>query len=150
MVNRMKHFRIKSDPLVGQAELVLETEQTEVGAFALELTLLVQGLSESVVISTPAGYRIALSIQKKEQKGLLEARTKVTQINPKKIYFELSRTQAMCMQAMLLRTYRDEIASVNHIHIEGYMGESAFDLTLFFALSRPPMTPEKMEKYIKD
>lgn len=140
---------MKSDPLIGQAELVLETEQAEVGALALELTLLVEGLSEAVVILTPAGHRISLSIPKKE-KGLLEARTKVTQADPKRIAFELSRTQAEYMQATLLRTYRDEMAAVNHIHIEGFMGESAFDLTLFFALSRPPMTPEEIENLIGD
>jgi hypothetical protein len=62
--------------------------------------------------------------------------------------FELSRTQATYMQATLLRTYRDEMAAVDHVHIEGFMRESPFDLTLFFALSRPPMTPEEIEKLI--
>jgi hypothetical protein len=146
----MRCFRIKSDPLVGQAELVLETEQAEVGALALELTLLAEGLSEAVVILTPTGHRISLSIQEKEEKGRLEARTKVTQVDPKRIAFELSRTQAMYMQATLLRTYRDEMAAVNHIHIEGFMRELPFDLTLFFALSRPPMTPEEIEKLVGD
>jgi hypothetical protein len=46
-------------------------------------------------------------------------RTVVTRINEKRIRFELSRTQAGYLQATLLRAYRDDMAEVNHIHIEG-------------------------------
>jgi hypothetical protein len=142
----MRLFRAKNDPLIGSTELVVEAEQAEVGTFALELTLLIEGLSEMVVILTPAGYRISLSIQKKEEKGLFEARTRVTQVDPMRMSFEIARTQAMYMQATLLRAYRDEMAAVNHVHIEGFLRESPFDLTLLFATSRPPMTPEEIER----
>ena len=146
----MRIFRTKNDPVLGKTDLGFEVEQAEVGTFALELTLLVEGLSEMLVISTPAGYRISLSIQEKEQKGQFVARTKVTQVDPMRMTFEIARTQAMYMQATLLCTYRDEMAAVNHVHIEGFLRESPFDLTLFFAASRPPMTPEVIEKMTRD
>jgi hypothetical protein len=146
----MRLFRAKNDPLIGGTELVVEAEQAEVGTFALELTLLLEGLSEMVVILTPAGYRISLSIQKKEEKGRFEARTRVTQVDPMRMTFEIARTQAMYLQATLLCAYRDEMATVDHVHVEGFLRELPFDLTLFFAASRPPMTPEEIEKMIGD
>lgn len=146
----MRIFRTKNDPVLGKTDLGFEVEQAEIGTFALELTLLLEGLSEMLVISTPAGYRISLSVQKREEKGRFEARTKVTQVDSMRMTFELARTQAMYMQATLLRTYRDEMAAVDHVHIEGFLRDLPFDLTLFFAAARPPMTPEEIEKMTRD
>ena len=119
----MRHIGMKVDPIVGQNELVLETEQEQIGPLALELTLLVNDLSERLLLLAPSGYRIALSIQKNEERGQFAARTKVTQPDPRRMAFELSRTQAGYMQATLLRTYRDGMAAADHIHIEGFAGE---------------------------
>ncbi len=143
-----RFFRISSEPLFGQEEVVLEVEQAEVGALALELTLLLMKLTESISISSPEGHAIYLSLQDEPEE--LAKRTKVASVAEKRLNFALSRTQAGYLQATLLRAYRDEMAEVNHIHIEGTLRGAPFDLTIFFQTSRPPMSPEEIERLVGD
>ena len=115
-----RFFRISSEPLFSQEEIVIEVEQAEVGALALELTLLLMKLSECVSISLAGGHAVLLSLQAESEE--VAKRTKVAKVNEKRIKFELSRTQAGYLQATLLRAYRDEMAEVNHIQIEKLVG----------------------------
>lgn len=141
-----RFFRISSEALFSQEELVIEVEQAEVGALALELTLLLMKLTDSISISFPGGHAVLLSLQDETEE--IAKRTKAARVTEKRIKFELSRTQAGYLQATLLRAYRDEMAEVNHIHIEGTLRDAPFDLTIFFRTSRPPMSPEEIEKLV--
>jgi hypothetical protein len=47
-----RFFRVRSEPIFGQEEIVIEVEQAEVGALTLELTLLLMELTESISISS--------------------------------------------------------------------------------------------------
>lgn len=141
-----RSFRIRSEPLFSQEEIVIEVEQAEVGALALEVTLLLMTLAESVSIICPGDHVVVLSLQDESEE--VAKRTKVARVTEKRMKLELSRTQAGYLQATLLRAYRDEMAEVNHIHIEGFLRDAPFDLTVFFRTSRPPMSPEEIERLL--
>jgi hypothetical protein len=143
-----RFFRVRSEPIFGQEEVVIEVAQAEVGALALELTLLLMELTESISISFPEGHVVLMSLQDESEE--MAKRTEVTKINEKRIRFELSRTQAGYLRATLLRAYRDDVAEVNHIHIEGAHLDASFDLTIFFQTSRPPMSTLEIERLMGD
>jgi hypothetical protein len=73
----------------------------------------------------------------------LAHRAAVLRLSADRMMFSLSRNQAEYLEATLLRAYRDEMAEVNHIHLEGELDGSSYDLTLLFDVSRPPMSPEE-------
>jgi hypothetical protein len=60
----------------------------------------------------------------------------------------IGRNQAGYLQAVLLRAYRDQMAEVNHVHIEGQRSGTPFDLTVMFEVAREPMTPEDAKKLL--
>jgi hypothetical protein len=64
------------------------------------------------------------------------------------VCFAIGRNQAKYLQAVLLRAYRDQIAEVNHVHIDGESDGKPFDLTVIFELSLEPMTPENAKKLL--
>jgi hypothetical protein len=130
--------------LFDRAEAVVELAQQEVGTFALELTLLVTAMTDSVSLRSPGGKRIELIIGKSEKWG------KVAKVSRTQLRFELSHNEAEYLQAVLLRAYRDEMAEVNHIHIEARFDDESFDFTLLFQAYKPPMSPEEAARVMGD
>lgn len=115
----------------GGAEFVLALEHAAVGSFALELTLLLTGLVETLRIRPVRGPKLQLTLIDAER--VSKANVALDPMGA--TCFAIGRNQAQYLQAVLLRAYRDQIAEVNHIHIEGQNGGRLFDLTAMFELS---------------
>jgi hypothetical protein len=124
---------------IGQGETVVTIRQAHVEAWALEVGLLLHELNDSLVVRSSANATVTLSLLPEERKRKA-IRTVVTRSKPNALKFQVSRTQAETLQALLLRAYRDGVAEVNHIHIEGLLDGVEYDLTPFFEKSRPPMS----------
>jgi hypothetical protein len=62
----------------------------------------------------------------------------------------LGKNQAEYLQATLLRAYCDEVAEVNHWHIEGDRDGTSFDLTIMFHAFREPMSAEEAALFFRD
>ena len=130
--------------VIHRGELVLNVSHNEFGKWALEFTLLLEGLVKITDIRTGGKNRVRISLNDDLQADRLLA------IKSRNGDFEfvLPRNQAEYLQATLLRAYRDEMAEVNHVHAEGYMDGKPFDLTMMFDVYRPPMTAEEAEREI--
>jgi hypothetical protein len=142
MVNNMSRtMKLGKDRLVaGASEIIVELSQGEIAVIALELTLLLGGLVDFACLVSGAA-RLVLQIA--EQGRVV---TTFSREAGERVRCSLSRDNAEYLQMSLLRAYRDGMAEVNHIHIEGKLDGESFDLTLLFDTSRPPMTPEEAEK----
>jgi hypothetical protein len=136
--------RLDGAAVANRDELVVEIRHATVGAWALEIMLLSGAFAEEVVVHLGDGWTIALRMS-----GDPEARRSAfTSTGERSYTCVLSRTQLGYVQGTLLRAYRDEVAEVNHIHVEGLLGDSPFDMTLMFERYREPMSPEEAEKAI--
>jgi len=135
---------IEAETLSSKDELLVEIEQDDVGVWALAVTLLLEGLTEQVrVTSLSDGETYLLRLQKDEHSA---KRTVVSRAHSGGYVFALALTQARYMQVTLLRAYRDGMAEVNHVHVEGTLDGSAFDLTAFFKVARPPMSSDDAKR----
>lgn len=144
--NMKRTLRFESELLIGPNEVVVEIGQGHVAKWALEVALLVDGLSESLTVRASGGRCIVLSLR--EESHPLEHRTAVLRMSPDRMMFSLSRNHAEYLEITLLRAYRDEMAAVNHIHLEGELAGSPYDLTILFDASRPPMSSGETAKLI--
>jgi hypothetical protein len=124
------------------SELVVELTQGEVPILALELMLLLRGFADLVCLASGA-VQVALRLAAKSS----TATTFIREVSGR-LQCSLSRDNAEYLEVTLLRAYRDNMAAVNHVHIEGSLDGENFDLTLLFDVFRPPMTPEEAEKLI--
>jgi hypothetical protein len=133
-------LKFDTEVLIGQRETVVEIRQDRIEAWALEVSLLLSGLNDTLVVRSTTKPTIMLSVLPEERKRKAARTTApstvVTRSKPDKLTFQLSRTEAEAIQATLLRAYRDEMAEVNHIHIGGLFEGVTYDLTLFFDVSR--------------
>jgi hypothetical protein len=137
----------EAETLVSNGEIVVEIEQEHVGTWALGITLLLESLAEQLqIISINGRERVLLMLQRSDPSA---KETIVRRVERGGCSFIIATTQAQCLQAMLLRAYRDGVAEVNHMHIEGTLGESGFDLTFFFKSSQPPMSPAEAERLMR-
>lgn len=125
--------------LVGGTEVIAEFNQAEVAVLALELTLLLCGLVE-VVNLVSGRLKLALRVSEEQSAAAVFSRNGAGQLQCR-----LSRDNAEYLQHKALRAYRDGMAEVNHVHVEGHLDGSGFDLTVMFSESAPPMTPEEAE-----
>lgn len=141
----MQNMNMNAAIVFGDAETLIELDQRSVSEWALNLTLLVNGLIDTLSIRDKK-YAIALSV-KKERK---DKRSRFAKVSSNNLKCELSLNEAEYLQVFLLRTYRDGVAEVNHIHIESDLGGSAHDLTILFENARPPMSPEEAAALLKD
>ena len=73
-----RYFASEGEILFGPGEVVCEIEQPEVGAWALEMTLLLMSLSDSVSIGASQGRTIVLSILPEDK----HKRTRVAKASP--------------------------------------------------------------------
>lgn len=136
------------DISIDDADAVFDVDQTHVGAWALEIALLLNGLTEEVTALAPSGASIVLTLQAEPEQSA--KRTIASRIAPNQLRFALSRTQAEYLQSVLLRAYRDGMAEVSHIHIEGFTDTSEYDLTFAFREFHAPMSAEDAAKLLQD
>jgi hypothetical protein len=143
----MNRFLASDDEIIfGQGEAVVEIMQERFGVWTLEISLLLQGLAESLTVRSPKGGTLLLSLLADKR----VRRSAVSCGGTDKLRFDLSRTQAEYLQTVLLRAYRDGMADVDHVHIEGALAGTAYDLTFFFGASRPPMSAEEAARRLQD
>jgi hypothetical protein len=143
----MNRFLASDDEIIfGQRETVVEIMQERFGVWTLEISLLLHGLVESITVRSPNGGALLLSLLEDKR----PKRSAVSRIGTNKLRIELSRTQAEYLQAVLLRAYRDGMADVEHVHIEGELAGTTHDLTVFFGASRPPLSAEEAAKALQD
>jgi hypothetical protein len=139
-----RHLSVAEDFLVSRDEVVVEIAAQEIKDFAIEATLLREELSTTLVLRSPTGQRVELSVQ------AADVRAKVRQLDSGDYHFELASNQVGTLQMFLLRAYREGMADVNHIHLEGIIAGREMDLTLLFQVYKPPMPPDEAEKLIRD
>ena len=137
-------IKLGSTSLIGRDELIIEIPQKEVAKWALELTLLLGGFVEQTEVRLEDGSSVVFAISADSSAD----RTVMARKGEHAFSCELSRTQAGSFHATLLRAYRDEMAEVNHIHLDGFLGDAPFDLTLMFDTYRPPMSAKEAQERI--
>lgn len=129
---------LASEPLLESGEVVVELPQATVPTLALELSLLLGGLTDAVRLSGSSGAGVLLTIGGGDRVDKAQVSREGTEM----VCFELGTNQAEYLQAVLLRAYRDGMFDANHVHIEGAIGDEPFDLTLLFELFRDPMSAD--------
>jgi hypothetical protein len=144
MVAVRRFLALSGESLLGVGEVVIELKQAVVGSVALELALLLSGLVQSLRIQPDKGPQLLITVTDNDR----VAKANVTLESNDTVSFQIGRNQAEYLQAVLLRSYRDEMAEVNHVHIEGWCLGASFDLTVMFEAAREPMTPEEAQKLL--
>lgn len=126
------------------AEVIVEIHQSDVPACALELMLLLHGFADSLLfVSGPMQFMLRIS-------ELPTAPAVFSREVGGRVRCSLSHESVEYMQAIFLRAYRDGMAEVNHVHIEGTMDGKSFDVAFVFDTFRPPMTSEEAKKLMRD
>lgn len=146
MVGARRFLAIEGESSLGTAEVVIELQQSLVASMALELTLLLANLSTSLRLQPSAGPAIHL----KHVAGDQISKATVAATANGAVIFALGTNQLGYLQAVLLRAYRDQVAEVNHVHIEGDREGAPFDLTIMFGVARSPMSAEEAELLLRD
>ncbi len=144
MMNRF--VQLANEPLLDSGELVVELAHAAVATLALELSLLLGGLADSIRLSAKSGASVVLSLRGGDAVSKAEAQRMFTDT----VHFRLGTNQAEYLHAVLLRAYRDGAAEVNHVHIEGSDGHLSFDFTLLFERFCEPMTGAEAMKLLGD
>jgi len=137
---------LSSEPLVGSGEVVVELSHATVPTLALELSLLLGGLADSVRLSANSGASVILAVGGGDTVNKADVKRKSTDT----VHFRLGTNQVEYLQAVLLRAYRDGAAEVNHVHVEGSDDDADYDLTLLFERFREPMTGAEAMKLMDD
>jgi hypothetical protein len=146
MVAIRRFLSLPGESLLGPTEVVIELQQCAVASVALELALLLAGLVESLRLRPSAGPTILLTLIDNDR----IAKAVVAHCPDRTVSFALGRNQAEFLQAVLLRAYRDQMAEINHVHIEGERDGTAFDLTVLFDVYRAPMSADEAAKLLAD
>lgn len=141
-----RFLSLSCESIRSSTEIVVELQQAVVAAMALELTLLLAGLAESLRIQPNRGPVISLKLLVDD----FISKAVVSQAADGSIVFALGKNQAEYLQVVLLRAYRDQMAEVNHVHIEGELLGVSFDLTVIFDTFRESMSAEEAEKLLGD
>lgn len=130
----------------GENEFVIELGLGNVVLLVLELSMLMMGLIKQLNIVFNSGDGLCFLLDenlKAEDKAVVSQRDKCISI-------ALSRNQLEYIYTSLLRVYKEQIALVNHIHIECSKDSEAYDLTLMFENVSEPLTPKEASKLIGD
>lgn len=136
-------IRTANPILIERRECLIEFAHEEVGPCALELALLLGGMTRALRLRARDGMELEVSL---ESPGV---RAKVRALSTEHVRFDLARNQAEYLEAVLLRAYRDGMAEVSHIHLEGDGDDGAMDLTVLFRTHAPPMTPDEAAKRLR-
>jgi hypothetical protein len=133
----------------GRSEVVVTISQAAVGVWALELTLLLERLADSLTVAPTQGGKLVLTVSAvalSRGERFIASRSGSSDT----MKFVLPQSQAERLRAVLLRAYRDGMAETDHVHLEGTLNGNPYDLTPFFENSRPPMTAEEASKLLDD
>ena len=137
---------LPNEPLIGANEVVVEVPHDMVAALALEFSLLLSNLATALRLGAKHGASILISVGH----GTSVSKATVRRQRLDTISFELGRNQAEYLLAALLHAYRDGVAEVNHLHIEGIEGSGLFDLTVMFERYREPMSGSDATKLMNE
>lgn len=137
---------LPAEPVLGENEVAIEVPHTVVASWALELALLLAGLTRSLRMRAQSGMSIVIVIGS----GIAVSKATVRRDKADTLSFEVGRNQAEYLHAVFLRAHRDGAAEVNHVHIEGTLNGVPFDLTVLFDTYREPMTQEEAMKLLAD
>jgi hypothetical protein len=127
-------------------EIVIEIKQEAVPRVAIEVALLTSELAESVRLQPSSGSSVSLEVREADR----ASKAIVTCAADASVVFAIGRNQVEYLQAVLLRCYRDQMAEVNHVHIEGDRSGAPFDLTIMFDTYREPMSAEQAETLLRE
>ena len=127
-------------------EFVIELQQSSISGLVLELFMVMLGLIDRLVILFEGNIKLEVRLEK-----ILSPGDKaVVKDTSEGIAINFSRTHLEYLCAFLLRTYRDQMAEVNHLHIEGEKEAVAFDLTFLFEIYAESLSPEEASKLMDD
>jgi hypothetical protein len=146
MVTVKRFLSLASESLMGTTETVIELKQAAVGSIALEVALLLAGMVQSLRIRPSKGPQLIVTLIDSDR----ISKAVVTREPDNTVSFAIGRNQAEYLHAVLLRAYRDQMAEVNHVHIEGQSDAAPFDLTVMFEVAREPMTSEDAKKLLDE
>jgi len=127
-------------------EFVVELRQSDVILFVLELSMLMMGLIKQLNVLFDSGNSLHFSLDE----NLVAGDRAAVKQKDKRLSITLSANQLEYICASLFRVYRDQIAEVNHLHIEGIKNSEGYDLTLMFESVSEPLTPEEAAKLMGD
>lgn len=136
--------RVEASAILGEKEMVVGVRQGEVARWAMEIILLLEGLVETTTFRFGDGVCLTLAISTDHN----AARALFAQAGEGHLRCVVARCQAAYVHATLLRAYRDQAAEVDHVHMEGRLGDAPFDITLMFDVHRPPMTSDDARRAI--
>ena len=139
-----RSLAVTQEFMFGDGEVVVELTKQQVEHLALEVTLLLCAMTSSLTLRSPSGQRVELT------SGSNDVRATVYKLAATHVRFELGRNQAEWLQAVVLRAYRDQMAEVGHIHLEGQAEGKAIDLTLLFQIYKPPMSAQEASRAMDD
>lgn len=123
-------------------EYIIELRHRDISTIALELSMLMMGLINKLVIVFDSGTNLHILLSA----NLIPGEKAVINKKDDCLIVKVSVNQLEYLCAFLLRTYRDQYSEVNHIHIEGVKNGKNYDLTLFFENVAPALTPEEVSK----
>lgn len=146
MVATRRFLALAGDSLGGESEVILELKPSDIPHFALELTLLLEGLADSLRLQPSSGPSVMISMIPSDR--VSKARVDVTPDGS--IAFAIGKNQAGYIRAILLRAYRDRMAEVSHIHIEGEFKGALRDLTVVCTLFREPMSSKDAARFLAE
>ena len=143
----MKRFLpIDGESVMDAAEIVIEVPQGSIAALVMELDLLLDAMTASLFIRSNMGPSVRLTVLDCDWVG----KATVARGSDGSVSFAIGRNQAEHLRATLLRAYRDGMAQVDHVHIEGQHDDAFFDLTFLFDVVQEPMTPEEAAELIDE
>jgi hypothetical protein len=141
-----RFLSLASESLIDAAEIVIELDPPAVSSLALELALLLGGLANSLRVQSSKGPTLRLTLMDDDR----VAQAVATRESDGSASFALGKNQARYLQVVLLRAYRDQMAEVNHVHIDGKHGETPFGLTVMFKVFREPMSPQQASRLLDE
>ncbi len=137
-----RSIKIECSTINADSEFIIELRQSDISTLILELSMIMMGLLDKLMIIFNNGDSVEISLGEK-----LSQTDKATVSQKQgRVFFVLSANHLEYLCTFLLRVYRDEIAEVNHLHIEGKKGDEPYDLTLLFNQSSAAMTPEEASR----
>ena len=147
MESMSRFIHIESEFLLEPVEVVVELNALEVAALALEMTLLLNALTDSVrMIGGKGSSKVVLTLGKEQKTVKASIRLEKQNV----VHVSVGKNQAEYLQSFLLRAHRDDQAEVDHLHIEGLTEDKPFDLTLMFVQHRAPMSAAEAAKLMGD
>lgn len=139
-MNRL--IQSKCSVMNSSGEFVIELKQTDVSCFILELTMLLMKQVYRLTFMFEDDIRVDMRLQD----DLPHASKMIVNKKGNGLFFDFSVNHLEYLLAFLLRAYRDGVAEVDHIHLEGDYGPQSYDLTFIFDSYSPSLTPEEAAK----